>query len=116
MQTIVVSFNVGRLRHFVLGGDLCCCRCFAALLTASACLDHRDGLVAALKEMLPMLPDEQTQILTSKYGLTLKDAKTLISLDGGTRLDYFHDVFNALPQKLAGARGFEETGRLVGNW
>jgi hypothetical protein len=43
-----------------------------------------------------MLPDESIQELVSVVGLTIKDAKTLVSLDGGERLDYYDEVLDGL--------------------
>jgi hypothetical protein len=40
---------------------------------------------------MPLLPDELIVDLV-RCGLTTKDAKTLISLDNGERLDYFDEV------------------------
>lgn len=43
-----------------------------------------------------MLPDECLAKLVDKYGLSTKDAKTLMVLDNGDRLDYFYDVIHHL--------------------
>lgn len=43
-----------------------------------------------------MLPDESIQDLVRVVGLTIKDAKTLVSLDGGERLDYYDEVLGGL--------------------
>jgi aspartyl-tRNA(Asn)/glutamyl-tRNA(Gln) amidotransferase subunit B len=57
--------------------------------------------------------------LVSIYGLTAKDAITLLSLDDSKRLDYFHEVVHILGKK---ADKFEpdtkrETlGKMAGNW
>ena len=43
-----------------------------------------------------MLPDESIKELVDVVGLTVKDAKTLVSLDGGERLDYYDEVLDDL--------------------
>lgn len=43
-----------------------------------------------------MLPDQSIQELVDIMGLTLKDAKTLVNLDGGERLDYYDKVLDHL--------------------
>ncbi|KAF2402136.1 hypothetical protein EJ06DRAFT_520215 [Trichodelitschia bisporula] len=68
-----------------------------------------DELVARLRETLPALPDELSDELTTKFGLTIKDAKTLLSLDDGDRLDYYFDVVDQLG-------GHADSGRVAGNW
>ena len=60
-----------------------------------------------------MLPDEKTEYLVSKYGITLKDAKTLVTLDGGCRLDYLNSVIENLGDETDGV---ENSGRLASNW
>lgn len=63
-----------------------------------------------------MLPDEQTQLLVNTYGLTMKDAKTLVLLDGGHRLDYFQDVVSAAQKSSLSNQDLNTLGRMVGNW
>ncbi|KAL8725357.1 MAG: hypothetical protein Q9166_007417 [cf. Caloplaca sp. 2 TL-2023] len=48
-----------------------------------------DRLVANVAKTLPQLPDQITDELVQQHGLTIKDAKTLVDLDNGVRLDYF---------------------------
>lgn len=66
-----------------------------------------------------MLSDEAMDTLTdpSRYGLTPKDASTLLVLDDGGRLDYYFDVVRSLqaifksePQYLS------RVGKVSGNW
>jgi aspartyl-tRNA(Asn)/glutamyl-tRNA(Gln) amidotransferase subunit B len=51
-----------------------------------------------LQKTLPKLPDDLLAMLTDseQYGLSLTDAKILLSIDDGERLDYFQDVVDAL--------------------
>ena len=66
-----------------------------------------------------MLSDECVSTLVDNeyYGLTSKDASTLLLLDDGDRLDYYFDVVEHLrktfgdnPDLLA------RTGKAAGNW
>lgn len=43
-----------------------------------------------------MLPHQSIESLVTDPGLTLKDAKTLVSLDSGKRLDYYDEVLDEL--------------------
>lgn len=45
-----------------------------------------------IENAIPHLPDDILKDLTTHSGLTSKDAKTLMVLDDGERLDYFDDV------------------------
>ena len=58
-------------------------------------------------------------MLAGRYGLSTKDAGTLLSFDNGDRLEYYFEVTN----QLARARGvkpsdaeFPIVGKAVGNW
>ena len=44
-----------------------------------------------LRNDLPTLADDELEHLT-RHGLSLTDAKTLVSLDNGDRLEYFWDA------------------------
>ena len=70
-----------------------------------------------LRSTLPALPDSILITLTTdpKHGLTVKDAKTLLSSEDGDRLEYYFDVH----ARLKANERFDETvplGRIVGNW
>jgi aspartyl-tRNA(Asn)/glutamyl-tRNA(Gln) amidotransferase subunit B len=53
----------------------------------------------------------------NNYGLSRKDAGTIISLDDGDRLDYFFEVTEQLAKQDAqGADALPRLGRVVGNW
>lgn len=45
---------------------------------------------------LPKLPDHSIRMLVEVRDLTLKDAKTLVALDDGARLDYYDEVLAQL--------------------
>lgn len=47
---------------------------------------------------MPPLQDATVDNLVSKSRLTLKDARTLVMLDDGERLDYFDEVVESLRQ------------------
>lgn len=49
---------------------------------------------------MPELPDTSIKELTDDFGLTLKDAKTLVTLDNGERLEYFDNVLACLVRCL----------------
>ena len=55
--------------------------------------------------------------LVDKYGLSMKDARTLVSLDAGNRLDYFYTVVSQLVNEdESNSEEQAEIGRVVGNW
>ncbi|KAG4436493.1 hypothetical protein IFR05_008034 [Cadophora sp. M221] len=69
-------------------------------------LDHLDA-------SLGVLPDEEVNILVEQYGLTVKDAMSLVSLNDGGRVEYFRSVvdeYKTADVDLATA------GRFCGNW
>ncbi|KAL9630466.1 MAG: hypothetical protein Q9164_006400 [Protoblastenia rupestris] len=51
-----------------------------------------EDLIEHMSSTLPPLTSEIVEDLVSTSGLTLKDARTLATLDGGKRLDYFDDA------------------------
>lgn len=76
-------------------------------------------LVDHLQHTLPALSDETVSTLvdSTTYGLTAKDANTIILLDNGDRLDFFFDVVEHLrtnfsTQPEVGPR----LGKMAGNW
>jgi aspartyl-tRNA(Asn)/glutamyl-tRNA(Gln) amidotransferase subunit B len=83
-------------------------------------------LINYLKSSLPPLPDDHFEILTSpnhSYHLTSKDAKTLINLDDGDRVEYYKNVTGEVRRRLANsaecgdrAQIIANTGRTTGNW
>ncbi|KAI9813689.1 MAG: hypothetical protein M1832_006117 [Thelocarpon impressellum] len=81
-----------------------------------------EGLLDHISKTLPMLPDQQLQVLTTspEFNLTAKDAKTLMALDDGERLDYYRDVVVAVQEELQpspdGGVSDATIGRITGNW
>lgn len=67
---------------------------------------------------MPELPDATLNHLVQRYGLTSKDALTLLSLDDGERLDYFLCVVEHV-KALTGNEDDASTsalGKMSGNW
>lgn len=58
-------------------------------------------------------------VLVEKYGLSTKDAGTLLSFNNGDRLEYYFEVTNQLAREK-GVRPtdsqFPIIGKAVGNW
>jgi aspartyl-tRNA(Asn)/glutamyl-tRNA(Gln) amidotransferase subunit B len=80
-----------------------------------------DGeLVSTLKDTLPALPDQLLAMLIgSSYGLSLEDAKPLVELDDGARLEYYQDVVDALQALRSGEdsdTANKVLGRTAANW
>ncbi|KAL8951395.1 MAG: hypothetical protein Q9222_002616 [Ikaeria aurantiellina] len=83
-----------------------------------------DSMIAKLSETLPQLPDRTIAELVQHHGLTTKDAKTLVELDDGRRLDYFDDVceeiaaiHNQWQQKPGATSGDKrKSSVIVANW
>lgn len=74
-----------------------------------------DGqLVSALGDTLPALPDQLLVMLTGpSYGLSIEDARPLIELDDGARLEYYQDVVDFLRALQQENKGL---GRTAANW
>jgi aspartyl-tRNA(Asn)/glutamyl-tRNA(Gln) amidotransferase subunit B len=78
-----------------------------------------EDLIARLQETLPTPPDQLVVQLTGpEYGLAIEDAKPLIELDDGARLEYYQDVVDSLrslrtdqDRQLHAA-----LARMAGNW
>lgn len=70
---------------------------------------------------LPPLPDALINDLVEKSGLSEKDARTLVLLDDGDRLDYFDEVRAALSD-LHASSAVDQTptphdmDKIVANW
>ncbi|KAF1834821.1 hypothetical protein BDW02DRAFT_318937 [Decorospora gaudefroyi] len=78
-----------------------------------------ESLVKHLRDTLPKLPDVHIDTLVQTYGLTAKDAITLISLDDGARLEYYLATLHAL--KRDATQNEEEVplnvlGKITSNW
>jgi len=79
-------------------------------------------LVDHLKQNLAVLPDEELDKLVMVYGLTPKDAVSLINLDNGSRVQYFYRVLARLEAMIQASSSdgtmpdFKSYAGLVGNW
>lgn len=65
-------------------------------------------LIEHLRKTLPILPDESIQELVSNLEITLKDAKTIVALDDGERLDYFHNVMACLRDSMGDSNATDD--------
>ncbi|KAK2802771.1 hypothetical protein FQN51_004299 [Onygenales sp. PD_10] len=78
-----------------------------------------EDVLLHLKAKMPPLPDDLLQLLvkTPKYGLSIDDAKPMIELDDGQRLEYYLDAVHILIS-LQGDIGENvfTGGKVVGNW
>lgn len=74
-------------------------------------------LVDHLRNTLPELPDETVERIQDVYGLSEKDAKTMISLDDGDRVEFMEETVHLLQAKLqrSGMHN-NKLGVTVGNW
>lgn len=80
-----------------------------------------DDLVKHLRSSLAVAPDAELERLVAEFGLTPKDALSLITLNNGARVEYFYRVVDSLHDKIAAE--FESTppelkshSTLAGNW
>jgi aspartyl-tRNA(Asn)/glutamyl-tRNA(Gln) amidotransferase subunit B len=75
-----------------------------------------DDLVQFLRANSGVPPDKELQLLTQRYGLTMKDALTLMSLNDGGRAEYFYRVVTELSKLHPDSDGPKRFGRVTGNW
>ncbi|PHH84613.1 hypothetical protein CDD83_1655 [Cordyceps sp. RAO-2017] len=81
-----------------------------------------DDLLEHLGASLAVLPDVELDRLVSELGLTPKDAMSLITLDGGDRVQYFYRVLDQLDEKIraefatSALPDLKSYSTLVGNW
>ncbi|KAM3414133.1 Glutamyl-tRNA(Gln) amidotransferase subunit B [Cercospora zeina] len=77
-----------------------------------------EDLVNHLRNTLPELPDDTVERVVNSYGLSLKDAKTVVALDDGDRLEFMEETVALLKQRLAGTEHGTQhkLGKAVGNW
>ncbi|TWU78249.1 hypothetical protein ED733_008133 [Metarhizium rileyi] len=59
-----------------------------------------DDLVEHLRTSLAVLPDAEMDTLVNVFGLTAKDALSLIMLDSGARVQYFYQVLDGIDEKI----------------
>lgn len=79
-----------------------------------------DVMVSHLRDSLPEVPDRTVLRTMNDFGLTIKDAKTLLFHDDGDRLDYCAETVRIVSEKLL-AQGSNvdnpnKTGKLAANW
>jgi aspartyl-tRNA(Asn)/glutamyl-tRNA(Gln) amidotransferase subunit B len=78
-----------------------------------------DALVAHLASSMGVLPDAEIDELVGRYGLSSKDALSLMLLDDGARIQYFYNVLEALEELLGLGSDAESDQRhalLAANW
>lgn len=76
-------------------------------------------LVEHLQNTLSMGSDEAIDMLIdpSQYGLSTKDASTILVLDDGHRLDYYFDIVKHLQSEFANEpHHLSRIGKMAGNW
>lgn len=78
-------------------------------------------LINHLRRTLPKLPDELLRMLTddSAYGLSTVDARILLQLENGERLEYYCSVvekLNSICSQLETSTELGPTGQIAANW
>lgn len=74
------------------------------------------GLVEALRESVSALPDVEVDALVGEYGLSAKDAMSLMALEGGGRVEYFYNVVDRLRELLGDGVELKSYSALAANW
>jgi aspartyl-tRNA(Asn)/glutamyl-tRNA(Gln) amidotransferase subunit B len=75
------------------------------------------ALVEHLRSTLPELPDITVERVQKTYGLSAKDAKTIVSQDDGNRLEYMEETIQLLSETLGDSKQDQlKLGKQVGNW
>ncbi|EQL36271.1 glutamyl-tRNA(Gln) amidotransferase subunit B, mitochondrial [Blastomyces dermatitidis ATCC 26199] len=77
-----------------------------------------EDVICDLQMKMPLLPDALFQMLVRnpKYKLSTADAKTMIELDDGQRLEYYQDVVDILIGLQTDLSADFSGGKAVGNW
>jgi len=73
-------------------------------------------MVEQLRTSLPELPPQTVARVVDDFGLSMKDAKTLVSLDDGARLEYCSDALRILVSPPSDIRDESKTRKVVANW
>ncbi|KAL3435769.1 Glutamyl-tRNA amidotransferase subunit B, mitochondrial [Aspergillus tetrazonus] len=75
-------------------------------------------IISALSNTLPAGPDALIDMLVGQYGLAIEDAKPLVELEDGARLEYYQDVVDILRniQQDLDSKAQAGLGRVAGNW
>lgn len=71
-------------------------------------------LVRHFRQNLPPVPEQLLEMLCSRYGLSMEDAKALLSLDDGDRMLFYQDVVARLQTTDGEVRN--SLGGQVSNW
>lgn len=76
-----------------------------------------NDLVEHLRATLPELPETTVERVHQAYGISSKDARTLVALDDGDRLEFMEETVHLLLQRLHSPES-ERTklGKLTANW
>ncbi|OQN96982.1 hypothetical protein B0A48_16956 [Cryoendolithus antarcticus] len=74
-----------------------------------------NDLIDHLRSSLPELPDATMERVQREYGLTEKDARTIVALDNGERLEFMEATEELLQPRLP-TNDSLELGRMAGNW
>lgn len=80
-----------------------------------------DDLVGHLRKTMGQLPDAEVDELIETFGLSPKDALSLVAIDGGVRVEYFWSLVGALEQRLQSRPSRDESKdtacfQLAANW
>ncbi|KAL2838874.1 glutamyl-tRNA amidotransferase subunit B [Aspergillus pseudodeflectus] len=78
-----------------------------------------EDLVAEVAASLPTVPDTLLDMLVGPtYKLPIEDAKPLVDLEDGARLEYYQDVVDILRslQQDLPSKAQSDLGRIAGNW
>ncbi|GAB1317477.1 Glutamyl-tRNA(Gln) amidotransferase subunit B, mitochondrial [Madurella fahalii] len=59
-----------------------------------------DDLIGSLADSMGVLPDAEIDMLIKRYGMSSKDALSLMMLDDGARIQYFYNVLETLEERL----------------
>lgn len=86
----------------------------APLVIGSDLVDH-------LRDSLAVSPDTEIDALIADFGLTSKDAFSLINLENGARVQYFYKVLKSLKEKLTqdaqlDLTDFRSQASVAANW
>ncbi|KAI1089243.1 aspartyl/glutamyl-tRNA amidotransferase subunit B [Rostrohypoxylon terebratum] len=78
-----------------------------------------DDLVNHLRERMGELPDAEIEELIERFGLSTKDAQSLVALDRGKRVEYFWNVVDLLAKRFganANSPQYLSGYQLAANW
>ncbi|OTB03201.1 hypothetical protein M426DRAFT_321990 [Hypoxylon sp. CI-4A] len=78
-----------------------------------------NDLVHHIRDTMGELPDGEVDELIQRFGLTPKDALSLVALDGGMRVEYFWHVVDLLAERFgpdASSPKYSSGYQLAANW